>query len=338
MKKCLLIIDVQEAMFCSDEVRLFNEVQVVKNIKKLIQTAREREIAIVYIQHTENDGLYKKNQKSWEIYHEIAPFKNDIVVEKTSWDSFLNTELRHELEKLDVKEIIVAGMQTEFCLDTSIRSGYEKKYSLVVAKDAHSTFDSNVLTGKQIIEHHNNIWNDRFARLKNTEEIIDELSNSNLKNCEYAESFNADISYEIGGFELLDRVEKLWYELNSYHENNSKYFKNQFASFDFDMRRKSFKEKNIWIKMVIDNTTKLDLGYIVVSIDNNNIGEIESLYLKPDLRGLGVGEIIMRDAISWINSNKAKKITIGVAYGNERAFKFYEKFGFYPRVTLLGEI
>ena len=44
----------------------------------------------------------------------------------------------------------------------------------------------------------------------------------------------------------------------------------------------------------------------------------------------------MTDSLEWINSYEAEDIMIGVAGGNEDAFGFYEKFGFYPRVTKLG--
>lgn len=337
MSKCLLIIDVQEAMFCSPECRLANERSVVENIKKLINVARAKNLPIIYIQHTENEGLYKQNTTSWQIYHQIKPLDNDFIVEKSSWDSFLNTNLKETLLNLDVNELIIAGMQTEFCLDTTIRSGYEKNYSIVVARDAHSTFDSEILKGNQIINHHNNIWNNRFAKLKDTEHIIDELSETKIENSGCVECSSDDFCYEIGSFELLDRVEELWYELNSYHEINSKYFKEKFISFDFDKRRNIFKEKNIWIKMVVDKETKIDLGYIIASIDKNNIGEIESIYLKSSLRGMQIGELIMNDGLTWMKSNNPKNIVVGVSYGNERAFKFYEKFGFYPKVTLLGE-
>jgi nicotinamidase-related amidase/ribosomal protein S18 acetylase RimI-like enzyme len=335
LRKCLLIIDVQEAMFLNEEDRLADEKNVIENIKKMIKTARKKGIPIVYVKHTENEGLYKKGENSWQIYNEVAPLENDKIVEKSSWDSFLNTKLKETLDKIDVNELIIAGMQTEFCLDTSIRSGYEKGYKLTVAKDAHSTFDSDVLDGKSIINHHNNIWGGRFAELKLTNDIIGDLErapdieNSNIE-CD-------EICYELGKHELLDRVEPLWYELNSHHEKNSKYFKEKFKSFEFNSRKKSFEKKKLWVKIVVDKYKKQDIGYLIASVDDDSIGEIESLYLKSELRGKRIGEKLMKEGLDWVRIHNPKKIVVGVSYGNERTFKFYSKFGFYPRVILLSE-
>ncbi len=94
------------------------------------------------------------------------------IIEKTSWDGFLDTKLHETLQSLQVSNLIVAGMQTEFCLDTTLRRAYSMGYKSTVASDAHTTFDSNILKAKEIIQHHNNIWNKRFAKVICTKDII----------------------------------------------------------------------------------------------------------------------------------------------------------------------
>ncbi len=64
-------------------------------------------------------------------------------------------------------------MQTEFCLDTTCRRAYSLGYKEnILVKDAHSTFDTDVLSADKIIEHHNNILGGRFVTLKESREII----------------------------------------------------------------------------------------------------------------------------------------------------------------------
>lgn len=170
-KKCLLIIDVQEAMFMDPDCRPFREKKLIENIQDLLEKARLTNTSIIYIQHTEKDGLFEKMKATWEIYKPIKPEAQDIVIEKTSWDAFLNTTLDKTLKALSIDHLVIAGMQTEFCLDTSIRSAYALEYKCTVAKDGHSTYSNDLLTGEQIVAHHSAIWHGRFANLVDAKEI-----------------------------------------------------------------------------------------------------------------------------------------------------------------------
>lgn len=171
-KEAIVIIDVQMGLFVDPHLTLYKEDEVLENIKKLIDYGHSNKIPIVYIQHCDEDGEFKKGCDTWEINPVIKPSSKDIVVEKTSWDGFLNTQLHDTLQKLGVEELIIAGMQTEFCLDTTLRRAYSMGYKNRVISDAHTTFDSETLKADQIISHHHRIWEGRFAKLLSTNEII----------------------------------------------------------------------------------------------------------------------------------------------------------------------
>jgi nicotinamidase-related amidase len=68
--------------------------------------------------------------------------------------------------------VIITGVQTEYCVDTTCRRAYSLGYHVVLIRDAHSTYDTNTLTASQIIAHHNNILGGWFAELKETSEIM----------------------------------------------------------------------------------------------------------------------------------------------------------------------
>jgi nicotinamidase-related amidase len=169
----LLIIDVQTAMFTYETAKLFNEQQVLDNLIQLIEKARSSQTPVIFIQHTSfnpTDEFYK-GSPTWGIYSKIAPQADELVIEKTTWDAFYQTRLEDELQKLNIRALVIAGMQTEFCLDTTCRSAFSKGYANVLVEDAHSTFDGKVLTADKIIQHHNQILGGRFAELKKTNEF-----------------------------------------------------------------------------------------------------------------------------------------------------------------------
>ncbi len=146
------------------------------------------------------------------------------------------------------------------------------------------------------------------------------------------------IEYKQGGKELLDEIKPLWEKLNEHHTEKSKNFKERFKSFTFEWRIGKLTEnedRNINVIVVNDKDKDKNIGYCLASV-LKPYSEIESLYIDPEYRGLKIGEKLMKDSLQWINSYEVEDIMIGVAGGNEDAFGFYEKFGFYPRVTKLG--
>ncbi|MFC7391476.1 cysteine hydrolase family protein [Scopulibacillus cellulosilyticus] len=168
-----MIVDVQNAMFLHDDAALFNGEKVLDNIRNLIKKARDSKMPVIYIQHTEQaDDQFAEGSFTWRIHSAITPLKDDIIVQKTTCDSFHKTNLQEELALRNIDSLVIAGMQTEFCIDTTCRRAFSMGYHNILVEDAHSTFDSRVLSGSQIVEHHNNILGGGFVQLKKTDEIV----------------------------------------------------------------------------------------------------------------------------------------------------------------------
>ena len=64
-------------------------------------------------------------------------------------------DLHGRLSALSVRQIVVAGLQTQFSIDTACRVAVTLGYSVVLASDSHTTFDTPILTAAQIIAHYN---------------------------------------------------------------------------------------------------------------------------------------------------------------------------------------
>lgn len=166
----LLIIDVQEAMFSYPDMKLHDEEGVMERIISLQHKARTAGTPIVYVQHTA-DEEYTKDLSTWQISHRITPQKDEVIVEKPTWDAFHKTNLQEELQKLGITNLVICGMQSEFCLDTTIRRAYSLGYQSVLVQDAHSTFDNGSLSSSEIVKHHNGVLGGRFAELQAEYEV-----------------------------------------------------------------------------------------------------------------------------------------------------------------------
>lgn len=165
----LMIVDVQRAMFECDG-GVYNGEQVLGHIETLLQTARESDVPVIYIQHTEESGEYGKGVGTWEIHERIKPRPQDVVVEKNYWDAFQKTDLESVLKSYGLRRLLVVGMQTEYCMDTTIRNAFSRGYQLMGVKGCHTTFDSPVLPAVDVIHHHERIWDGRFLTMLTLEE------------------------------------------------------------------------------------------------------------------------------------------------------------------------
>ena len=170
MKKALLVIDVQNGMFQEGNVVYKGDV-LLKNLIGLIDQARSSKTSIFYIQHNASAGHpLEYRTKGWEIHPEIAPSNQDVIIQKTTPDSFFNTSLEDELKKQGIEHLIIAGIQTEVCVDTTCRRAFSMGYKVTLASDTHSTWDSEDLTAQQIINHHNHVlrW---FTDISSSQDI-----------------------------------------------------------------------------------------------------------------------------------------------------------------------
>lgn len=176
MKQALIVIDMQEVFFNMPENHLYQKEDLVLRINQWIAAARSTEVPVIFIQHTVYDnvnGALYVDSPDWQLYHELDIKPGDAVIRKTTWDSFHNTELPVLLEGKSIEQLIFAGAQTEFCLDTTIRAAYSRGYkSNILAKNSHSTLANAVLTAPQIIEHHEHIWNGRFVTIRGLDEHV----------------------------------------------------------------------------------------------------------------------------------------------------------------------
>jgi nicotinamidase-related amidase len=168
----LIIIDVQEDMFSNPHYPLYKGGELLNNVGSLIDSARSSNVPVIYIQHTENDDEpMGKGKHGWYIHHQIAPLKDDVVILKYTPDSFHQTNLHEFLSSKNISKIVIAGLQTDYCIDTTCRRAYSLGYETVLVQDAHSTFDSDTLSAEQIIAHHNRILGSWFAKLVPCEQI-----------------------------------------------------------------------------------------------------------------------------------------------------------------------
>ncbi|WP_232735651.1 cysteine hydrolase family protein [Alteribacter populi] len=167
-RTAVLIIDVQNAMFDKSNP-IYDGERFLSNLQDLISKARTAKIPVFYVQH--NDEEYVTGTPSWEIHSSITPNEGEVIIQKSTPDSFHETYLNEKLKEHEIEKILIAGNQTEYCIDTTSRRAFSLGYDVTLVKDAHRTWNSNTLSAQQIIDHHNEVLGNAFVTLKKTKEI-----------------------------------------------------------------------------------------------------------------------------------------------------------------------
>ena len=146
MREALLIIDVQNDYFPGGTNELVRPYEAEKKIQDLIADSRRTGRPVIYIQHFNppDDTFFLEGTKGAEISDRIRPEAGDTVIVKRYPNSFLETELDATLKSLQVDTLIVCGMMTHMCVDTTVRAAMDYGYQVKLAADACATMDLNL--------------------------------------------------------------------------------------------------------------------------------------------------------------------------------------------------
>ena len=158
----LLVIDVQNTYLevDSDPIEAerwapFRErmnSKVIPNTAKLIADCRARGVEVIFarIACLKNDGrdrslsqkkpgfnylLLPKDRADSQMVSELNPEDDDIVVLKTTDSALTGTNLRLLLRNMDIEDVIVAGIFTDQCVSSTVRSLADESFGVVVVDD-----------------------------------------------------------------------------------------------------------------------------------------------------------------------------------------------------------
>lgn len=170
MAQALIVIDIQEGLV---KLNPYDAKNFISNTKAIIQHFRDQNIEIIFFRHSENEGLLATGNNNWQVYHELKPEENETIFNKYYNSIFKETELKEYLDRKNITDVTFVGMQAEFCIDTSVKVGFEYGYNITIVEDAISTFDNDHLPADKILSFYKEeIWRNRFAQLKTTKEIL----------------------------------------------------------------------------------------------------------------------------------------------------------------------
>lgn len=144
MKTALLIIDVQNDYFPNGKMELKDTRPVSLKIKELLELCRNKSVPVIHVQHISvkpGSTFFLPGTFGAEIHDNVRPLKNEKIIIKNYPNSFRNTELQAHLMENHISKLIITGMMTHMCIDTSVRAAFDLGYECIVAGDCCTTRD-----------------------------------------------------------------------------------------------------------------------------------------------------------------------------------------------------
>ena len=155
----LLIIDMQAGMLAE----VPDADVLVERVADLADRARAAGRPVFVIQHEAEDLV--PGEPEWQLADAVAPRDGDVLLPKRNADSFIGTDLDEQLRGRGVRRVVVTGLATEFCVDSTARAALSRGYDLTLVEDGHSTpapDPDSGLTVDAIVSRHNKVlgWAD----------------------------------------------------------------------------------------------------------------------------------------------------------------------------------
>lgn len=175
----LLVIDLQRGAF--DGVRIApiaHADTLIGHAATLVAAARAAGVPIVFIQHGEDDGPFEAHTPHWELHEALVPQPGDVRVHKRQSSAFDGTGLAGQLESLGARNLILCGLQSEFCVSNTARSALGQGFAVILAQDAHGTWPESGEPAEAISARVNAQLQAAGARLASTQDLARTLAAS----------------------------------------------------------------------------------------------------------------------------------------------------------------
>ena len=179
MQTALLIIDVQNDYFPGGKNELIGSMDSLYQVKKLLNYFRMKNLPVFHVQHLSNRSsatFFLPDTSGSMIHDNVKPIAGETIIRKHYPNSFRETILNDTLKSMGINQLVICGMMTHMCVDSTIRAAYDLGYICTVADNACATknlqINNEIIKADIIQKSFMSAFNGLFASVKNTDEVI----------------------------------------------------------------------------------------------------------------------------------------------------------------------
>lgn len=183
MTTALLLIDIQNDYFENGSNVLFGSLDAAKNARRMLDEFRRKQWPVVHIQHLSTRPtatFFIPGTFGSEIHAEVQPLASETVIIKHTPNSFRDTHLLDHLRSLSVERLVVCGMMTHMCVDSTVRAARDFGFECSLVGDACATKDLSVnglqVSAASVQTAFLSALNYFYATVLSTREALSEIS------------------------------------------------------------------------------------------------------------------------------------------------------------------
>ncbi|HDR7710152.1 TPA: cysteine hydrolase [Bacillus cereus] len=175
----LIIIDVQKAFQLPDWGER-NNIFAEENMRILLEEWRKRKRPVFHIQHVNKENaqsMFYERAETVNFKEEVQPLLGEVVIQKFVNSAFIGTNLEEQLRKNKCNAVVVVGLTTNHCVETTTRMAGNLGFTTYLVSDATATFNRIGLDGKEYSAediHNMTLVNlhEEFATIVTTKEVL----------------------------------------------------------------------------------------------------------------------------------------------------------------------
>jgi nicotinamidase-related amidase len=192
VKRALVVIDVQESFRRRPIWGAISNPEIVKSVQRLVEFSRAAGDLVIWILHSEpgTSTVFDPANGFVRLMDGLEALDGEPVVTKTSHNAFTTTNLQQFLTAAGVGAVVVCGIRTEQCVETTARVASDLGYQVTFVVDATATnpiehpdappgrsveeilADPRTLQSDQIIARTTYVLAGRFAAIRTVDEVI----------------------------------------------------------------------------------------------------------------------------------------------------------------------
>ena len=153
----LLVVDMQKGLV-TDGLYAFDT--FMERVVRIIDAARKQHTEVIYVQHDAGPGSgMSAGDSDFEIADQVQPEPGEKVFVKTINSCFGNKDFREYMELQEDKRLMIVGLQTNYCIDCTVKSAFERGFEVIIPEGTNSTFDNDYMTGETTCRYYNeDVW------------------------------------------------------------------------------------------------------------------------------------------------------------------------------------
>jgi len=182
MKTALLIIDIQNDYFPGGKMELVGSIEAAAAAARLLAAFRKQDWSVFHVQHIAvqpNPTFFLPGTSGADINDSVAPLPSEPIIIKHFPSSFRNTNLLDQLRSAGVDTLLICGMMSHICVDTTVRAAFDLGFSCIVTHDACATrelsFNGVTVPAEQVHASYMAALGAVFAKVMGVDEILDNM-------------------------------------------------------------------------------------------------------------------------------------------------------------------